>query len=501
MFAPRVAKTQTKSAACSTNSQAHRRSTPAGNQPGHDPAEQVRGHAAERMRVPGGQPAPPNVSWDFSQVPVFPPDRADELAAPGRSTGSEPGGLEMGWSWDFTRSSAAALGTASDSSGRADGLPGHRGRPLGLAARRYFEPRFGHDFSQVRIYSDGRAARSASTLGARAYTVGEAIVFNDGEYALERPSGQHLLAHELAHVVQQRRGGARAPVAGDPGLEAAAQSAADEVVRGRSVAVTGAAAIGIARQPQARGAEGAATEQPVGDAVRPSVEALLKAFAAASGSEKNRIGMQAVREVIRAYSLSTMGLAEMHFEPDLKKHAAATYSLRGAARRSGIEFGPGSFDKGFEWLVHIVAHELAHVAQGLIGDYRPSGGDEDYLHPVKEFLSYSGSVLQVAPTPGRPGRGLLGQLRAASAGAPALPPLPPELLQDEADRVLTAWLKMSSEEQQRYWPQFEGTRDKLLERISNDAPPALRPPTSDRSSPAFAIWRDSVPNVYDPLKS
>ena len=406
----------------------------------------------------------------------------------------------MGLSCDSTRSSGAALGTASDSSGRADGLPGHGGRPLGLAARYYFEPRFGHDFSQVRIYSDRLAARSASALGARAYTVGDAIVFNDAEYALERPSGQHLLAHELAHVVQQRRGGVRGPAADDPGLEAAAQSAADQVVRGRSVTVTGAAAIRVARQPQAQGAEGTAA-QPVGDAVRPSVEALLKAFAAASGSEKNRIGMQAVREVIRAYSFSTKGLAKdkMHFEPGLTKHSAETYNLDDGTRRSGINFGPASFNQGFESFVHVVAHELEHVAQHLIGDYRQIGGDEDYPYPVQEFLSYSGSVLQVAPTPGRPGRGLLGELRAASASAPALPPLPPEHLALEADHALTAWLKMSSEEQQRYWPQFQGTRDKLLERISNDAPPALRPPTSDRSSPVFAKWRDSVPKVYDPI--
>ena len=298
--------------------------------------------------------------------------------------------------------------------------------------------------------------------------------------------------------MQQRRGGAHAPVAGDPGLEAAAQNAADEVLRGRPVAVTGAAAIGIARQPQAQGAGGAG-EQPVGDAVRPSVEALLKAFAAASGAEKNRIGMQAVREVIRAYSFSTMGLADMRFEPSLTKHAAETASLGDAARRSRIEFGPGSFDKGFEEFVHTVTHELEHVAQQLIGDYRQIRGDEDYPYPVQEFLSYSGSVLQVAPTFGRPGRGLLGELRAAPAGAPALPPLPPEHLAVEADHALTAWLKMSGEEQQRYWPQFEGTRDKLLERIRHDAPPALRPPPSDRSSPEFAKWRDSVPSVYDPM--
>jgi hypothetical protein len=397
----------------------------------------------------------PKVPKDSRAVRRSAADRADDLAVPERSGGPAPG------------------------------------RPLSRAARAYFEPRFGHDFSRVRVYSDP----SAAALGARAYTVGEAIVVNDAEPALTRPAGQHLLAHELAHVVQQRRGGAHGRAAGDPGLEAAARNAAREVMRGRSAAVAGAAAVGVACQPQA---QGAAAGAPVGDAVRPSVEALLTAFAAASGGEKNRIGMQAVREVVQAYSFSTKGLAGMRYEPGMTAHDATTQSLGDGTRRSRIEFGPGTFNKGFEEFVHTVAHELEHVAQDLIGDYRQIPGDDTYAHPVQEFLSYSGSVLQVAPTPGRPGRGLLGELRAAPAAAPALPALPPEYLAGEANHALTAWQKMSAEEQQRYWPQFQAARDKLLQRISNDAPRALRPPP-DQASPAFARWRDGVPSVYDPL--
>lgn len=188
----------------------------------------------------------------------------------------------------------------------------------------------------------------------------------------------------------------------------------------------------------------------------------------------------------------------MHFEPGLTpKYDAVTSGPHGADRQSRIEFGPGAFNHGFEWLVSIVAHELEHVAQNLIGDYRersPAPGD----FPVAEFLASSGSVLQVASTRGRSGRGLLGEIRAPSR-ASALPPLPPEQLAKVAADALSKWLAMSGEEQQRYWPQFEGTRDKLLERMTNDAPPALRPPTSDQSSPEFAQWRDGVPSVYDPL--
>jgi hypothetical protein len=81
---------------------------------------------------------------------------------------------------------------------------GSAGRPLDQATRALAEPRFGHDFSQVRVHTDAPAAESARALGARAYTVGRDIVFGGGEYAPHSAAGQRLLAHELAHVVQQR---------------------------------------------------------------------------------------------------------------------------------------------------------------------------------------------------------------------------------------------------------------------------------------------------------
>lgn len=81
------------------------------------------------------------------------------------------------------------------------------GQPLPIHARRLFESRLGHDFSQVRVHTDGQAAHTAAQLNARAYTRGRDIVFGSGEYAPESPSGKHLLAHELTHVVQQGQSG------------------------------------------------------------------------------------------------------------------------------------------------------------------------------------------------------------------------------------------------------------------------------------------------------
>jgi hypothetical protein len=80
---------------------------------------------------------------------------------------------------------------------------GEPGQTLDSSTRSFMEPRFGHDFGNVRVHVDARAAASARSVNALAYTVGHDIVFRDGAFAPDDPSGRALLAHELAHVVQQ----------------------------------------------------------------------------------------------------------------------------------------------------------------------------------------------------------------------------------------------------------------------------------------------------------
>lgn len=77
------------------------------------------------------------------------------------------------------------------------------GEPLPEATRAYFEPRLGHDFGDVRVHTDNRAAESAQAIGAIAFTTGQDIVFGPGQYEPSTPKGKRLLAHELTHVVQQ----------------------------------------------------------------------------------------------------------------------------------------------------------------------------------------------------------------------------------------------------------------------------------------------------------
>ena len=129
------------------------------------------------------------------------------------------------------------------------------GRPLADDTRAQMEPRFGSDFSQVRVHTDARAAQSARAVGALAYTVGRDVVFGQGHYAPHSNAGQRLLAHELAHVVQQ---GGRAALGSDAvsigaagdAHEAQADRAAHQAMRGDGTPTLGAApAAALQRQP------------------------------------------------------------------------------------------------------------------------------------------------------------------------------------------------------------------------------------------------------------
>jgi hypothetical protein len=102
---------------------------------------------------------------------------------------------------------AASGEAASNAPASVDTTLESPGQPLDSATRSFMEARFGVDFSQVRVHNDVGAASSAQDISAYAYTVGDDIVFGSGQYAPDTPAGRRLLAHELAHVVQQ--GGAR----------------------------------------------------------------------------------------------------------------------------------------------------------------------------------------------------------------------------------------------------------------------------------------------------
>lgn len=132
---------------------------------------------------------------------------------------------------------------------------GSAGAPLDPAVRGALEPRFGRDFSRVRVHTDARAALSAEMVNARAYTVGQDIVFAAGSYTPGTTDGRRLLAHELTHVAQQDTGGPSAAparlavgTAGDP-AEREADRVADQVTARRPAGAISSSSPLIRRQP------------------------------------------------------------------------------------------------------------------------------------------------------------------------------------------------------------------------------------------------------------
>src|SRR3954471_5499570 len=129
--------------------------------------------------------------------------------------------------------------------GSATAAPAGVGSAMPAPLRHQMEGAFGADFSSVRIHEGEQAPR----LGALAYAQGHDVHFAPGQYQPETQSGQALIGHELAHVVQQREGRVAAPaqakgapVVADPGLEAEADHAGQAASRGEPVRISGSSA-------------------------------------------------------------------------------------------------------------------------------------------------------------------------------------------------------------------------------------------------------------------
>lgn len=148
------------------------------------------------------------------------------------------------------------------------------GQPLADRERHAFGARYGADFSRVRVHADGDAARQAAALGLKAFAAGEAIVFSAGRYSPGTPAGERLLAHELAHVTQQQRGG------GDDAerAEHGARQAAGSATRGDAVSpqVLGGAPVGVYGDPDDGKATPEGPEKPPGSLLPPIPDFQLK---------------------------------------------------------------------------------------------------------------------------------------------------------------------------------------------------------------------------------
>ena len=176
---------------------------------------------AEPAVVPHGPPPNANLEngpsgHDFSalsilpeSVPVSKPGDPEELEADRVAESVMRDGLADGGKSAGTTRAAVALrrveagdATSPASSAAVAAATSQTGEPLHAETKAFMEPRFGFDFSRVRVHADQTAAESARAVSARAYTLGDHVVFGAGEYAPQSPEGRRLIAHELTHVVQ-----------------------------------------------------------------------------------------------------------------------------------------------------------------------------------------------------------------------------------------------------------------------------------------------------------
>ncbi len=153
------------------------------------------------------------------------------------------------------------------------------GQLLPDSTRAFFEPRFGHDFSGVRVHSGAAAVQSARDVNARAYTVGSDIVFGAGQLTPGTHEGRRLIAHELTHVVQQSQGGLP-PVAPRVTHEADAARAPEASVSGGTlVQISAATGVELTRDedPEVEKALGGLKEQevPSGQPAKPAAQDAL----------------------------------------------------------------------------------------------------------------------------------------------------------------------------------------------------------------------------------
>ncbi|HJV48815.1 MAG TPA: DUF4157 domain-containing protein [Geothrix sp.] len=148
---------------------------------------------------------------------------------------------------------AASAASVSELPGAIHDVLRGSGQPLDTPTRAFMEPRFGQDFSHVRVHADARAAASARAVDAHAYTVGRELVFGAGRYAPHSAEGRALIAHELTHVVQQSSASpamqSRSAIS-QPGdaAELEAESVSRAVMAGAPAPAIGPAAPSVQRQ-------------------------------------------------------------------------------------------------------------------------------------------------------------------------------------------------------------------------------------------------------------
>jgi hypothetical protein len=381
-------------------------------------------------------------SWATTgEIPDVPDDLRAELTS--AALGSSLLGAVVGLAGGIGRAFAALFKTESGAPAPAPGVPLARlgalsplGQPLEASARGRMESAFGDSFAEVRVHTGREVAALSSELGARAFTIGQHVFFGAAEYHPGDPSGDALLAHELAHVMQQRAA---------PATDALAPGAASRPASGGDAALEAdadAAAVGAVASLWLRSApdvEPRARFRPRGKLVHRLSRSLgLQRCSSAPAVDRFRVNDKfdapdATRTIYFPRDGVTLdAVEERKIDRIVSDDATANYSLYGY--RSGDEaaaVGPRRRDNVIEALR---THEPAHTGTLDPGDAPDTSSEIRYQTVRKaELLPIAEGETSAAPS--RPDCSLAPDPEPARAAVTAAFPIARDIL-DAAIRVL-----------------------------------------------------------------
>ncbi|ELZ25842.1 transposase [Natrinema limicola JCM 13563] len=250
------------------------------------------------------------------------------------------------------------------------------GQPLDGGIQRAMEERMGDSLGDVRVHTGATAARACEDINARAFTVGNHIAFNHGEYDPESPAGQHLLAHELAHVRQQTGAAismmpqedSGLEIDPDPRLEREAEDAAQQAMADGPVTINRlGTAVQIQRLPEAEQLEQA--RQQASDRFGSADETSVPADPEVLATEVERLKSNQA-EMMAAFVEARPGAADS--SPDVA--GAVGKGLAGGVTGAlvGSVLGPGGTVAGFAvGLTSSVATDVSKESMDWLMDNSP----------------------------------------------------------------------------------------------------------------------------------
>jgi len=263
-------------------------------------------------------------------------------------------------------------------------LAGSSGGPLDPTAREDMESSFGADFSDVRIHHDESAAKAALAAGARAITTGRDIVFAEGYYAPATSAGKRLLAHELAHVLQQRGGRERKVSRGT--AESEARQAGADVVAGQAASVQASASGGPQADEMTPEEKGRKAAQADGWNVEDTSVTFWISHQVESEASFNAVGGKGSGPGLGSWSnrrVFTIDQGEhtwlhLSFNPDTKEHPIPAEYRDKISVFTDIHYAPANGGPGFD--LHLRDNQPQYRATGgalsiKLGSTTPGASD------------------------------------------------------------------------------------------------------------------------------